>query len=68
MRIVLVALMIALLAMPASARGRGGKTDPAAAQQSAEQKKKAAEQEKAYKNALDQIPVQKPADPWAKMR
>jgi len=40
---------------------------PPSQQQSAEQKQKAAEAEKAYKAALDKIPEQK-FDPWAKMR
>ena len=66
MRIVLVAMIIALLAVPAHARG---KKDSGAQQQNSEQKTKArAQEEKDYKSALSRIPNQKPADPWAKVR
>ena len=44
--------------------GRHAGTQP---QQSEEQKKKAAEAEKAYHSALDRIPDQK-FDPWGNMR
>jgi len=33
-----------------------------------EEQKKSREEEKAYKDALSRIPVQKPVDPWAKVR
>ena len=50
MRIVLVAMMVALLAVPAYARG---KKDSGAQQQNSEQKTKArAQEEKDYKSAL----------------
>ena len=67
MRIVLMALLLASLAVPAYARG---KRDAGAAQSqnTTEQQKKSREEEKAYKEALKRIPVQKPADPWAKVR
>jgi hypothetical protein len=69
MRLLLVAVLVALLAIPANAqRMRGKQQSGAAQQQTAEQKKKAEEAEKAYKSALDNIPVKKPADPWAKVR
>ena len=41
------------------------RTQPAT---SAEQQKKSRQEEKAYKDALQRIPNQKPADPWGKMR
>jgi len=71
MRIVLVALMTAALTVPAFAQrmGMGHSKQPIVpAEIAAEQKKKKEAQDKAYKNALDQIPDQKPADPWGKMR
>ena len=66
MRVVLAALMIVLLAIPADARGkqRPGAEPP----QAADRQKKSREEEKAYKDALRRIPNQKPADPWSKMR
>jgi hypothetical protein len=66
MRIVLVALMMALLAIPVHARGKprsGAQPD-----QTADRQKKSRAEEKAYKDALGRIPNQKPADPWGKMR
>lgn len=71
MRVVLVALMMAALTMPAFAQrmGLGQHKQPMVPKEIAEeQKKKKEAQEKAYKGALDQIPDQKPADPWGKMR
>ena len=69
MRAFLVALIIALLMLPAYAqRGGSGKQNPAASAASEEQKRKNAQQEKDYKSALDRIPDKKPADPWANMR
>ncbi len=67
MRIVLMALLLVSLAVPAHARGKrdAGATQ---SQNTADQQKKSREEEKAYKDALSRIPVQKPADPWAKMR
>ena len=50
-------------------RGKGGgRKDPASEQQTAEQKRKAAEAEKAYKAALDKIPDKKKSDPWGSVR
>jgi ribosomal protein L9 len=66
MRIALVALLLATLAVPAQARGKQG--SGAQTQNTAEQQKKSREEEKAYKETLKRIPVQKPADPWGKMR
>jgi len=71
MRIVLVALISAALTMPAFAQrtGMGHTKQPIVPKEIAEaQKKKKEAQDKAYKNALDQIPDQKPVDPWGKMR
>ena len=66
MRIVLIALMTALLVIPADARGqRDSGVQP---QQTADQQKKTREEEKAYKDTLKRIPNQKPADPWGKVR
>jgi hypothetical protein len=67
MRVVLMALLLVLLAVSAYARGKQG-AGAAPSQNPAEQQKKSREEEKAYKDALSRIPVQKPADPWAKLR
>jgi hypothetical protein len=70
MRTAVVALAsIAILASPAYAqmRGKGGKHS-GSEQQTAEQKQKAAEAEKAYKAALEKIPDKKKSDPWGNMR
>ena len=67
MRVVLMILLLVSLAVPAQARGKRG-TDGAQSQNAGEQQKKSREEEKAYKDALKRIPVQKPADPWAKLR
>jgi hypothetical protein len=66
MRIILVALMIALFAAPAHARGKRG--SGAQHQSSGDQQKKSLAEEKAYKDALSKIPNQKPVDPWGKVR
>ena len=66
MRIVLIALMVALFALPAQARGK--KSAGAQTQQSGDQQKKTREEEKAYKDALGRIPGKKPVDPWGKVR
>jgi hypothetical protein len=66
MRVVLAALMVALLAIPAHARGK--QRAGAEPQQAADRQKKSREEEKAYKDALGRIPNQKPVDPWSKMR
>ena len=69
MRLLLVALAIASLTMPAHAqRMSRGKQNPAAQQQTEALKKKNAAQDRAYKSALDRIPNQKPADPWGVVR
>ena len=71
MRIVLIALMVALLAVPAYAQRTHGKQQQQSEdrqQKNAEQQKKAREAEEAYKAALDKIPDKKPADPWKNMR
>jgi hypothetical protein len=68
-KLVIAMAAVALVTAPAYAqsRGKGGKHS-GAEQQSPDQKKKAAEAEAAYKNALKQIPDQKPGDPWSNMR
>jgi hypothetical protein len=66
MRVVLAALTVVLLAIPAHARGK--QRPGAEPQQAADRQKKSREEEKAYKDALGRIPNQKPADPWNKMR
>ena len=67
MRVVLMALLLVLFAVPVYARGKQG-AGVAQPKNTAEKQKKSREEEKAYKDALSRIPVQKPADPWAKMR
>jgi hypothetical protein len=62
---------IAISTAPAYAQMRGkggGGKNPASEQQTAEQKRKAAEAEKAYKAALDKIPDKKKSDPWGSVR
>jgi hypothetical protein len=66
MRVLLIAMLLTSLAVPAYARGKQGSA--AQPQNAADQQKKSREEEKAYKDALSRIPVQKPADPWAKVR
>ena len=77
MRTVVMALastmVLASIAMPAAPayaqmRGKGGANNPESEQQTAEQKRNAAEAEKAYKAALDKIPDKKKPDPWGNMR
>ena len=65
MRVVLAALMIVLLAIPADARKQRPGAEPP---QAADRQKKSREEEKAYKDALGRIPNQKPVDPWGKVR
>jgi hypothetical protein len=69
MRTVVIALAsLALLAAPAQAQMRGkGAKHAASEQQSAEQKKSAAEAEKSYNAALDGLPDKK-YDAWRGMR
>ena len=62
---------IAISTAPAYAQMRGkggGGKNPGSEQQTAEQKRKAAEAEKAYKAALDKIPDKKKSDPWGSVR
>ena len=71
MRIILTALLLALIAWPAQAQHMRGNKKPSEAQQQqlAEKKKKNQEAEKAYKDALDKIPESKEKpDPWKSMR
>jgi hypothetical protein len=77
MRTVVIALAgiislasIAISTAPAYAqmRGKGGANNPKSELQTAEQKRNAAEAEKAYKAALDKIPDKKKPDPWGNMR
>jgi hypothetical protein len=65
--IVLAVASVALLTAPAAAAGRGKGSKRGADTQTVEQKKKAAESEKAYEATLKQMPDQK-FDPWSKMR
>ena len=69
MRTVVTALaVLAVLIAPAYAQGRGKGRHSGAEQQTAEQKQKAAETDRAYKAALDKIGDQQKFDPWAHMR
>ena len=71
MKAVVIALAtIVALTVPAYSQGRGkggGRHAPSSPQQTEEQKKKAAEAEKAYQSAIDRIPDKK-FDPWGNMR
>ena len=66
MRVVLIALTIALLTASAQAQCMHGGKGQRQQQQTAQPKKKV--DENAYKDALTRIPDQKPADPWRNMR
>jgi hypothetical protein len=69
MRTVVTTLaVLAVLIAPAYAQGRGKGRHSGAQQQTAEQKQKAAETDKAYKAALDRIGDQQKFDPWGNMR
>ncbi len=71
MRVVLIAMLITALPAPAFAQKTGlgqSKQTIAAPEIVEDQKKRKAAQDKAYKDALDQIPDRKPADPWGKVR
>ena len=69
MRTVVTALaVLAVLLAPVYAQGRGKGRHSGAQQQTAEQKQKAAETDKAYKAALDRIGEQQKFDPWTHMR
>ena len=69
MRIILIALFVAVLAIPAQAQWMKGKPRTDAGQpQSAElRKKKARDEEKAAKSALERLP-DRPFDPWRNSR
>ncbi len=70
MKAVVIALA-AIVALTAPAysqgRGKGGSRHAPSQEQTEEQKKKAAEAEKAYHSALDKIPDKK-FDPWGNVR
>ena len=66
--IALASIAISTAPTYAQMRGKGGANNPGSEQQSAEQKRNAAEAEKAYKAALDKIPDKKKPDPWGNMR
>jgi cbb3-type cytochrome oxidase subunit 3 len=70
MRIALIAMLVALLAVPAYAQRTHNKEQQSEGKQkqTEEQKKKAREAEEAYKAALEKIPDKKPPDPWKNMR
>ncbi|HEX2352335.1 MAG TPA: hypothetical protein VHJ16_06125 [Xanthobacteraceae bacterium] len=69
MRTVVTTLaVLAILIAPAYSQGRGKGRHSGAEQQTAEQKQKAAETDKAYKAALDRMGDQQKFDPWANMR
>jgi hypothetical protein len=70
MKAVVIALAtIVVLTAPvySQGRGKGGGRHAPSQEQTEEQKKKAAEAEKAYHSALDKIPDKK-YDPWGGMR
>ena len=70
MKAVVIALAtIVVLTAPvySQGRGKGGGRHAPSQEQTEEQKKKAAEAEKAYHSALDNIPDKK-FDPWGNMR
>jgi hypothetical protein len=71
MRVLLALITIALLTMPAYAQ-QGAPRGPGAMeqrQQSEQQRKKAAEAEKAYKAGLEKIPnTETKPDPWGDLR
>jgi hypothetical protein len=66
--VTIAAVIVALLAAPAYSQGMsGGKKAGRGKEQKTESKKPA--DDKAYKAALDRIPVpKKPYDPWQNMR
>ncbi len=76
MRIILVAMAIVMLMLPASAQGisggqglSGGKRHRGQAPQTSEaEKQKRKADDAAYKAALDKIPNQQKADPWRNAR
>ena len=71
MRVLLTALMIALLALPAAAQFSGGNEKPKSRfdTEDADRKKQREADEKAAKAAMDRVPApDKKFDPWAKVR
>jgi hypothetical protein len=71
MRVLWIVLMVALLAWPAHAQhARGRHSGGSQPGQSAEQKKRALENEKEFGAALKRIPdpPNKPKDPWGNVR
>ena len=69
MRTVVTTLaVLAVLIAPAYAQGRGKGRHSGAQEQTAEQKQKAADTDRAYKAALDMMGDQQKFDPWANMR
>ena len=68
MRVLIVAVMIALLTAPAFAQSKGSR-HRGNTQTSEEQKQKAQATDKAYKAALDKIPPsEQKRDPWRAAR
>jgi len=68
-RLVVALTALAIWISPALAQGKGRAAKaPESDQKTQESKKKSAEIEKAYQDAMKKIPDQKPADPWATMR
>jgi hypothetical protein len=68
-RVAAAFLALLIVGAPAYAQGRSkGTKQGDNSQQTEDKKKKEAEAEKAYKDALRSIPEQKLTDPWAKMR
>jgi hypothetical protein len=69
MRIILVTLIVAAFVLPAQAQRMKGKRggDPNQAHSADAKKKKASQEEKAAKSALEKLP-DKPYDPWKTMR
>ena len=61
-----VAVTVGAPPRPAGARPKGERRKPAEIKKTEEKKPKV--YEKAYNEAIKHIPVQKPADPWGKMR
>ena len=68
-KILVAMIATALLAGPAYAQSKGkGSKRSETNQQTEDKKKRDAEGEKAYKDALRSIPDKKIADPWTNMR
>ena len=68
-KFIVALITAALLVAPAHAQSRGkGSKRSETNQQTEDKKKRDAEAEKAYKNALKSIPDKKISDPWTNMR